>query len=105
MGSGLPVCLTCQYWLWLLSLILIRDFISLQSLEEPEAAFSLDLSQEAYSLKKKKKIPHDFRDHKREVHSASGNFSRSIWVILIKTNEGKMHVCVCVCVCELSFLL
>lgn len=55
MGSGLPVCLTRQYWLWLLSLILIRDFISLQSLEEPEAAFSLDLSQEAYSLKKKKK--------------------------------------------------
>lgn len=54
MGSGLPVCLTCQYWLWLLSLILIRDFISLQSLEEPEAAFSLDISQEAYSLKKKK---------------------------------------------------
>lgn len=56
MGSGLPVCLTCQYWLWLLSLILIRDFISLQSLEEPEAAFSLDLSQEAYSLKKKKSL-------------------------------------------------
>lgn len=46
--------------------------------------------------------PHDFHNHKREIHPEFGNFSRSICVNLIKANVRKI---VCVCVCELSFLL
>lgn len=49
MGSELQVGLTGQSWLWLKSLM--RVFVSLPLLEEPEATASLDLPPEPHSPK------------------------------------------------------
>lgn len=51
MGSRLHVSVTQEYCLWLLCVPLIKGFVSLLSLEEPEAASSVDLSLESHSLK------------------------------------------------------
>lgn len=89
MGSKLHACLSQQYWLWLLSLILIKIFVYLFLLEEPQNnLFTRFISVVPFSEK-----PHDFYSHKREICPESGNFSRSIWVNLIKANERKMCVC------------
>lgn len=51
--NGIPMACLCdsRVWLWLLYLPLIKGFISLLSLEEPEAASPADLSLESHSLK------------------------------------------------------
>ena len=94
MGSRLHVCVTQEYWLWLLCLPLIKGFVSLLSLEELKAASSLDLSLESHSLK----YLMIFTIIKGKFILSLENFSRSIWGSLIKANERKT-VCVCVCVC------